>query len=123
MIRPYLSFFLALIALIVFSKSAYSDVSTSELLKACDEKNRIVLKVDGKMRVVGEKFSGYCRGYIEGHLSALKGKVCLEPEDAKDIYFVVSVLRKYVEDEPQTKELEAGESLSKAVLRAYKCKQ
>jgi len=121
LIRLYLPFFLALIALFIFSKSAYSDVSTSELLKACDEKARVVREVDGKVQVVGEELSGYCKGYIEGRLSALKGKVCLE--DEKDIYFVVSVLRKYVEDEPQTKELEAGESLSKAVLRAYKCKQ
>ena len=121
MVRFYLPLFLTLIALIVLSKSAYSDVSTSELLKACDENTRVLREIDGKLQTVGYSLSGYCKGYIEGHLSALKGKVCLE--DGKDIHFVVSVLKKYVEVEPQTKELEAGESLSKAVLRAFKCKQ
>ncbi len=108
-----------LLAMLLFPSNAYSDVSTKELLKSCDEKTIVMGRVDGHLEQVGEKLDGYCRGYIEGHLSAQKEKVCLEP--GSDTHFLVSLLNKYVEDNPKAKEQDAGDSLSKALLRAYKC--
>jgi len=106
--------------LLFFSQAAISDVTTTELLKSCDKKTEVWGRVDGKVTKVGEKLDDYCRGYIDGHLASQKGKVCLEP--GNDAHFVVSLLRKYVEEEPKSKDSDAGVTLSKALLRTYKCK-
>ncbi len=111
---------IVLMAMLLLPSNAYSDVITKELLKSCDEKTIVMGKVDGDIKQIGEKLGGYCRGYIEGHLSAQTGKICLEP--GSDAHFVVSLLNKYVEENPKAKEQDAGVSLSKALLRAYKCK-
>jgi hypothetical protein len=109
------------LALLLFvSQNALADVTTAELLKSCGEKTTVVGRVDGKLKKVGETLNDYCRGYIDGHLAAQKGRICLEA--GQDAHFVVSLLGQYVEEMPDSKGEEAGTSLSTALLRAYKCK-
>jgi hypothetical protein len=106
--------------MLLTAQSAAAQVTTAELLKTCEQNTTVFGRVNGELKKVGERLDGYCRGYLDGHISALKGKVCLEV--GSDAHFVVSLLKKYVDDDPKSKTLDAGAALSDALLRAYKCK-
>jgi hypothetical protein len=99
--------------------NAVADVTAKELLKECEQSELVMERVSGDAKIVGEELNSYCKGYVDGHLAALKGKACLKGRDA---HFVVSLLKRYVSETPAAATQPAGDILSKAVLRAYACK-
>ena len=62
---------LPLVATLCFH-DARADVTATVLLTECSKSNLVMERVDGDAKIVGEELNSYCRGYIEGHLSALQ---------------------------------------------------
>lgn len=80
---------LSLLLAIFCFQNSYADITGAELLKECDQSSLVMERVDGDAKIVGEELNSYCKGYIEGYLAALQGKVCLK---GRDTHFVLSVL-------------------------------
>jgi hypothetical protein len=110
---------LPVIATLFCLQPAFADITAGELLEECDKSDLVMERVDGDAKIVGEELNSYCKGYIEGHLAALRGKVCMK---GRDTHFALSLFKRYVNETPSAAKQPAGDVLSKALLRAYACK-
>jgi hypothetical protein len=110
---------------IAVSAIAYGQMSTAELLKACNEPTKVYGKVGGGVKPVGEQLDGLCRGYLEAAfdtlLAGLPKSVCLSGVHPSADY-LASVLKVYLKDHPQSQKETAAVTVKAALSRAFPCR-
>jgi hypothetical protein len=99
-----------------------AQVSLDTVLKDCEQKT-IVMGRDEKGNVVkvGEKISGYCRGFLEGALAVLDRahSVCVKDKNTSPDFLLSTVLTYRAETKSQ--ENDAALVIETAFKRAFTC--
>jgi hypothetical protein len=105
--------------LICSMQSAFADVTAEKLIEECNDKTIVMESVEEKIQTVGEKLSGFCVGYFNGYIAASRDIICPKSDDPN---FLLSVVNTYIEFSDVNMQNPAGEILSAALNRIYKCK-
>lgn len=116
----YLRLVLAL-AIASYSTCTLADLSNKELIKACDEKTTVFGRENGKLVKAGEKVSGFCAGYVQATLEALKSSASCNPQ-GEDAPFLLSVYTQYMKDKEVPESASASNTLTQAIRRIAQCK-
>jgi hypothetical protein len=109
------------LAIASYSSYALADLSNKELIKACDEKTIVVGRENGKLVKAGEKVSGFCAGYVQATLEALKSTAPCKPQ-GEDAPFLLSVYAQYMKDKEVPESAGASQTLTQAIRRIAQCK-
>jgi hypothetical protein len=118
---------ITLVSCVIFSSPTLTQSLTLDSFQThCAEKT-LVYGRDAKGDVIktGEQFDGYCAGYLEGALATMQHAKLACPDFAKsriDVGFLLSVVDTYVKDKGLSN-IDAGQAIEEAYLRAFPCKQ
>jgi hypothetical protein len=103
------------------STCALADLSNKELIKACDDRTIVVGRENGKLVKAGETVSGFCAGYVQATLEALKSSASCKPQ-GEDAPFLLSVYTQYMKDKKVPESAGASQTLTQAIRRIAQCK-
>ncbi len=109
----------AVAALTVIVPSAARSQSIETLQTRCTQKT---LMYNREAVKIGEALDDYCRGFLEGTLTAMQRANLICPEHPPDGYVLLSVFSTYAADQ-KLKGLDAAEAVAAAYQRAFPCKK
>ena len=101
--------------------AAAADISNNDLHKSCTNKTLVYNKKGVR---IGEKLDGFCAGYLQATLDALKntaGSKC-NTTDEKTPDYLLSIYETYTKEKNISPSESASKTLLDAYRRAFNCK-
>lgn len=110
------------VVVVLSTRSAHAETSITQLIGQCEEKMAVYERVDGKLKVVGERLDSFCEGYLLGAYETMAVAGEVKATETPSAEYLKSIVVTFRRDSPVKGSGPAASVVRAAYLRALRSK-